>query len=381
MGGQRPSVGLALSGGGFRAAAFHLGCLRGLRDLGVLDAVEVISSVSGGSLVAALYAYGPADFQAFDDAVVALLKKGLQWRTAKAAALSAPRGVSTMLTAGIAAKGAAAVREIRRAFRGGPGPQPPMERSWSRTLALAKVLDRDVYSGQRLRQPTRSVEVVINATELRTQSAFRFGSKITNCYRWGEVRDPNLSVADAVTASAAYPLLLPAIDRTYTFTQRDGSQDRQRVLLTDGGIYDNLGISCLLPGRSREHAMHIYNVDYIIAFDAGEGIPAAGSVPYKMWSRVPRAMSTMHRKLQDSGRDQLHQLAKSGELKGFALPYLGQRDDKLVGAPPDLVGREAVMNYGTNFRAMDDVWLTKLSTRGRQLTELLVPRHCPGLFI
>jgi NTE family protein len=51
-------IGLALSGGGSRAIAFHLGCLRALHDRGVLEKISVISAVSGGSVVTALYAYG-----------------------------------------------------------------------------------------------------------------------------------------------------------------------------------------------------------------------------------------------------------------------------------------------------------------------------------
>jgi NTE family protein len=44
---------LCLSGGGFRAALFHLGALRRLNELGVLSKVDTISSVSGGSILAA----------------------------------------------------------------------------------------------------------------------------------------------------------------------------------------------------------------------------------------------------------------------------------------------------------------------------------------
>ena len=43
-------IGLALSGGGYRAAAYHIGTLRALHRLGILDKVDVISSVSGGSI-------------------------------------------------------------------------------------------------------------------------------------------------------------------------------------------------------------------------------------------------------------------------------------------------------------------------------------------
>jgi predicted acylesterase/phospholipase RssA len=48
-------VGLALSGGGFRASFFHLGVLARLAELNVLRHVDVLSCVSGGSIVGACY--------------------------------------------------------------------------------------------------------------------------------------------------------------------------------------------------------------------------------------------------------------------------------------------------------------------------------------
>jgi NTE family protein len=44
------SIGLALSGGGFRATLFHLGALRRLHEFGILQKVTTISSVSSGSI-------------------------------------------------------------------------------------------------------------------------------------------------------------------------------------------------------------------------------------------------------------------------------------------------------------------------------------------
>ncbi len=53
---HRPKrLGLALSGGGFRASFFHLGVLARLADLGLLRSVSVMSTVSGGSIVGAYY--------------------------------------------------------------------------------------------------------------------------------------------------------------------------------------------------------------------------------------------------------------------------------------------------------------------------------------
>jgi predicted acylesterase/phospholipase RssA len=50
---RRPKLGLALSGGGFRAAFFHVGVLARMAERGLLRKVEVISTVSGGSIVGA----------------------------------------------------------------------------------------------------------------------------------------------------------------------------------------------------------------------------------------------------------------------------------------------------------------------------------------
>ncbi len=53
---EREGIGLCLSGGGFRAALFHLGVLRRLNELGLLARLKTITSVSGGSIMAALLA-------------------------------------------------------------------------------------------------------------------------------------------------------------------------------------------------------------------------------------------------------------------------------------------------------------------------------------
>src|SRR5688572_7184095 len=49
----RQGIALALSGGGYRAALFHLGAARRLNELGILHQIDTISSVSGGSIFAA----------------------------------------------------------------------------------------------------------------------------------------------------------------------------------------------------------------------------------------------------------------------------------------------------------------------------------------
>ncbi len=58
---NRHGIALCLSGGGYRAALFHLGALSRLEELGVLSRVDTISSVSGGSILAAKIASGISD--------------------------------------------------------------------------------------------------------------------------------------------------------------------------------------------------------------------------------------------------------------------------------------------------------------------------------
>jgi NTE family protein len=82
-----------------------------------------------------------------------------------------------------------------------------------------------------------------------TGSAFRFGSRESACWRFGRLQDNDIPVALAVAASAAYPVLLPALDREFVCTQH-GEAQHARVLLTGGGIFDNLGVTPLQPGRS-----------------------------------------------------------------------------------------------------------------------------------
>jgi len=62
-------IGVALSGGGSRAIAFHLGCLRTLHAQGILQRSRVIATVSGGSVIGAMYACHEGTFFEFEDRV------------------------------------------------------------------------------------------------------------------------------------------------------------------------------------------------------------------------------------------------------------------------------------------------------------------------
>ncbi len=379
-------IGLALSGGGFRAVAFHLGVLRALHDRGILDQVEVISSVSGGSIIAAMWAYGPDDFAEFDTQVTELLGAGLTKRIARAALLSrrAPQGLGTALVAGgakLAASGLSLLRRgVNRAMKTDFDPvvEPPFRRWVSLTVAVQDALCT-LFGDKAISRPTKDVHVIINACDLRTGTAFRFGSEESGGSRYGTLVNNDIPVAHAVAASAAYPVLLPALDVRWDFTRRDGSAHTERILLSDGGVYDNLGTSCLEPGRDPRFSTNVHPVDYIISADAGQGVLAGDAYPLGWAARMKRSFESVYRKVQDGGKGDLFLHGAGGSLTGFAMPFLGQNDNVLPIKPADLVTRDQVVDYPTDLSAMSKRDLLLLATRGEQLTRLLIAEHCPEI--
>jgi NTE family protein len=372
--GRPPDIGLALSGGGFRAAAFHLGCLRALHDRDLLGCVQVVSGVSGGALLAALWAYGPGEFGAFDELATAMLRRGLQGELVRRAVRPVPlaRGLGSASWTLAASTGRALLPGQTTTDR-----RPRLRRP-TRTDALAAVLAGRVFADRRLDEVTHpGLQVVLTACDLRSSNALRFGSARSSCSPYGVIAEP-VEVATAVAASAAFPLLLPAMERTFTFRDRAGREERQVVVLADGGVYDNLALSPLEPSRSPLYTAHVYPVRYVVACDAGRG-PLAPVVPQLWPQRVHRSFDVIHRRAQDAGRARLHQAAEAGQLDGFVLAYLGMRDERLPVPLADLIPRDRVAGYPTDFKAMTQANLDLLALRGEQLVRTLLPSYCPQL--
>lgn len=376
-------IGLSLSGGGFRAVAFHLGVLRGLHDRGVLEHVDVMSSVSGGSIITAMWAYSDDSFDEFDARVVDLLERGLTWRILCAAGLSrrVPQAaVSSALAAAgsIWAVASGLARRGLRLGRRGSG-EPPFRRAVTLTRALEDVFSARLFGSTTVAEPKRPLATVINAAELRSGNAFRFGSVETGSSRFGRLLGPPPTVARAVAASAAYPVAFPAIDDVLTFVGFDGVERRERVLLTDGGVYDNLGVTALQHGRNPKYSTNVHPVDYVVSADAGYGVLDTDKWPLWWPTRMKRSFESVYRKVQDAGKGLLHEHRSSGKIKGFALPFLGMNDRALPHRPPDLVPRDAVARYPTNFTAMTDDNLDLLTLRGEQLVRLVIEAYCPDI--
>lgn len=388
-----PTIGLALSGGGARAMAFHLGCMRALHDRSLLERVAVLSTVSGGSVIGACWAYWDCDFANFDRRMTSLLRKGIQrsilWSTLfstetfKIAATT----VLTAIPSALIGLVRMALRVLRLALR---LPTTLVE-NWlaelsrglpiwgSLSTAFEHALRRDLFGNAMLSDVKRhGLEVVINACDLRSETAFRFGSSTSGGWRYGCIIDNDIAVAKAVASSAAFPLLLPPLVERFEFNYK-GTVYTDRVILTDGGVFDNLGLSVLEPGRDSAVSVNIYSVSHIISANAGAGQASGDGSPFWWIGRIARSFETVHRKVQDAAYGRLHGYAESGALRGFGMIYLGQMDGRLPNRPDDLVPREAVVRYPTDFASISQHNLDAIGRRGEQLTHLIIDRYLADL--
>ncbi len=381
------SIGLALSGGGSRAVAFHLGTLRALEDLNLLNEVDVISGVSGGSVMTGMVGYTEAPFADVDRNVVQFLRRGLVapglvklFHPARAAPLvwnlafvALPTLLADLL-ASSASRLASFFPGLRRACSPVSRCSWPFRRRYSRTHVLADAI-ADVVGPQQCDAPTRQHKsIVFNACELRTGTAFRMSNQIFGSYRYGWAQAGELRVADAVMASAAYPPFLPPFDWKRPFELNDKTATH-RVIVTDGGVFENLGVTVMEPGRDAQVSAISYDVDIIIASDAGTGQFTGETVPISWPKRMTQVVTAVMRKVQDATKQRLHDHAKAGRIDGFVYAALGQTDQRVPLKPANWVDREEVIRYPTDFSAMSDKNIQQLSARGEAVTRALLTQY------
>ncbi len=332
------------------------------------------STVSGGSVIGALWAYSDDDFPTFEERIVTLLRGGLASSILRRATLSLGAAKGTLAVTRTAF--ATAWRGLLRAAAWvgvGAGAQDSPARPFTRTDALARTLDgfgleRGLGTVER-----DGLEVIVNATELLTGTAFRFGSTRSGSHRQ-RVLATEVSVSEAVAASAAYPVFLPPLDRTWRFV--DGSRETERrVLLTDGGIYENLGVAPFEPGRNPEVSIHSCSPNVVIACDAGVGAVEERKAPIWWPSRMYASFDTTFRRVQNDTRSRLHRHVATGRIRAFILPYLGQKDSRVPYRDCDDVPRDRVVDYPTDFAPMSADDVAAISARGEQLTRRLVRRY------
>lgn len=385
------SIGLALSGGGSRAIAFHLGCLKALYELNILQDIDTISSVSGGSVISALYSYNNDSFEKFEKNVKELLKKGLQWGIFFTG-FNTVYGLLIMVNYLFFLPIEALLLLIKLLFiliskitfldlkKLNKQISFSLPRRFNRTTLFEKYLDKKYLKGKKITAKTRNnINVVFNACELITGTAFRFGNKESGCWRYGKIKDNSVKLSTAVTASAAYPVILPAIDRIWEIEKRNGEIIKERLFLTDGGVYENLGVSALEPNKNSNYSYNTFPADFIICCNAGHGQFRKNSKPSWWASRMTRAFSTVFKNVLHGYTDKLFIYKENKKIYGFINSYLGQIDSQLEPKIKDLIKRESIIDYPTDFAKMPEEEMEIIILRGYQLTIGLTKHYYPEL--
>jgi len=286
-----PKILLALSGGGFRATLFHLGAICALRDRRILDRVDRVHSVSGGSVLGAHLVARWADFcsdprsdgaeDAFRAAVSPLLHlirsdvrgrvfrrwiigllipillafaaAGWVWRRGSALEFSirSPDGWVLLLVATLTIISLRSQRNRTRRLADEYESLFPHKEFDNRGIRRLFRKRRREFA---LKHLPRSPALQIMATSLTAARAAWF--ERSGFRMWGpsphdphkDKNDPgpqtideaaNMSLAWCVAASSAFPPGFPPV----RFGNWDTGGTEIRVqTLTDGGVYDNLGI-------------------------------------------------------------------------------------------------------------------------------------------
>lgn len=215
-------IALCLSGGGYRAMLFHLGSLWRLNETGYLQKLERISSVSGGSITSAVMGMNWHRL-GFDDGGVA---KHFQ-------------------------------NEVVEPIRGLAGKTLDLKSIFTGVLLPGSISDkmtdaynRYLFDGKTLQDLPDHPRFVINATNVQSGALWRFMKPYMRDWRVGEVKNPTISLALAVAASSAFPPVLSPAHmelKSSDFTPDTGTDLQYEpyttnIMLTDAGVYDNLGL-------------------------------------------------------------------------------------------------------------------------------------------
>jgi predicted acylesterase/phospholipase RssA len=217
---------LCLSGGGLRAAFFHLGVIRSLRKNGLLRSVTAVCAVSGGSITAAHLIDRWQDFtgtaEAFEAAcgkLLALGQRDIRGRIVRRWILSF-RWIGYGRVRGLAKEYAAffgrkKIADLYRPLASAPaGPKPPALHLLATSFTTGHLCS---FSGEGF------------------STLFDDGIK--------DVPAELINLDMAIAASSAFPPLFPPIRLTREDVGGDPSNfPVPAVYLTDGGVYDNLGI-------------------------------------------------------------------------------------------------------------------------------------------
>ncbi|RYY39458.1 MAG: patatin-like phospholipase family protein [Sphingomonadales bacterium] len=267
---------LCLSGGGYRAMLFHVGSLWRLYEAGRLKPLKRISSVSGGSITAGVLALA-WDRLSFDPASDDFAR----------------------LVAAPLRKLAGRTIDVGSVLGGVFGKESAGER-------VAAAYKEQLFGDATLQDLPDSARFVINATNIQSGALWRFSKPYMADYRVGQVPNPTVPLALAVAASSSFPPILSplTLDLNPAAFTPDPRADLQRppfterAVLSDGGVYDNLGLETVWK-----------NFSEVLISDGGAKI-AAEEAPKHDWPRHAY-------RVLDVIDNQVRSLRKRAAIAGF----------------------------------------------------------------
>lgn len=285
-------IGLALSGGGMRAAIYHLGVLKALAEEGLLSNIKHISTVSGASICMGLI-YGcngntwPSNRLFLDKVLPEITRyittKDIQW-TSLARLFISPYYWDKKVN--LVAK--------------------VMEQRWSVHGCLQDISCHPIWT--------------INTTSYETGKDFRFSSKRMGEMNSSFVMKPKFKLSHAMAASAGFPVLIgPYKLKTdkYIWTDATGSitvRPKDKVLhLWDGGVYDNMGLDPLFTMEDGGNLTT--GINYIIVSNA------SGNIEHK--SRKYSFSIENLKRLLDINMDQVESLKSNAVIDYFKKRHNG----------------------------------------------------------
>lgn len=287
----REGIALCVSGGGYRAMLFHLGTFWRLNHAGLLPELKRISSVSGGSITAGVlgYAWSSLTFKEkiaknFLEKVVTPIRK-LGGETIDVGAIL--KGILLPGTIG---------QKVRDSY------------------------EDYLFGHATLQVLPDSPRFVINATNLQTGALWRFRKDYMADYRVGRVDKPEVLLATAVAASSAFPPVLSPVELDLNpgdCVQEEGTDLHRepytiRVVLGDGGIYDNLGFET------------ISGFETALVSDAGQKMSPEEDPSANWAGHTVRVMNIIDNQVRSLRKRQIIAAFKNGERKGA---YWGIRTD------------------------------------------------------
>lgn len=388
-------LGLALSGGGFRAALFHVGVLAALAERDLLRRVEVISTVSGGSVIGAFYHLKVKQLlerQRQDD--LEPDARGFV-RLVQEVEVEFLEAVQANIRTRVFANQSDNARMLRDDYSsserfaalfgqhffsraGGGGPAIPLHQSLIVPPGLASDgEDRRAIlaalSAHNREHDTRIPLLILNATSLNSGNLFQFSGAFVGEPPRGELGsapdlerlyfdDPalkpaqrdalrSITLGEAATASCCVPGLFEPIRLQGLHRSEDGRD--HNILLVDGGVYDNQGLSTLLS-QGCTHA---------VCSDASDILRTETAPSGRSLNAAMRANDI----LMDRVRSQILSKLDGDSMKSMAVFQLGDCQEEPGWASADAGVTERLARIRTDLDSFSDLEAGTLMLHGYTL--------------